>query len=426
MNAPETPPSRGAIEAFLASNDLGHQRIPLPHGLATPGEDRSDTAAVVFPPDLLGQSVLDVGCSLAFFCHEAKRRGAGRVVGLEIDAERLRQARALASFAGHKIDLRAFDVEDDDLDERFDHVLLLDVLQHARDPLAVLAKATRWTTQRLVLELPGFLDPGMKGYLQRTFGWRRRHLRWLEPLPLIGVGWGGGVNRDREQTFVFTPGAVKRLLLEQRRVFARLEIHPSPKRGRFLAIAHRRRIEHLVIVAGVTGAGKSRLCERLVAAAEAPLRARLGLDPQAAWRWVDGHAIGTLNEPEIAHLVLHYDLLRPRRGGARTYRRDEALDLLACAAHASVLTLTPPSALLVERLDARCRALGSGPRVDDAREALTLYRRPEALRGLYQEWADFCRSQQLPQRFIDSSDDRYADRDREDVFRSLTVSSTST
>lgn len=405
--------SREAIVAFLESNDLGYQRVALPHGLATPGEDRSETARLVLPESLAGKSVLDVGSFLGFFCHEAKRRGAERVVGVEVDEERVRQARAIAAFAGLDIEFRHFDVEAGDSTEAFDVVLLLNVIHHMRDPLAVLGKVSRWARERVVLEVPGFLDPGMKGYLKRSFGWRRRHLRTLEPLPLVGVGRGGAIDWDREQSFVFTPAALENILLEQGKLFARLDVTASPKRGRFLATAHRRRIGELVVVAGVTGVGKSRLCTRLTEHVDRETSARLGVDPAVAWRRVDAQELRSLGTPAVDRLIFHYDILRPRRGGARTYARDEALDVLRCAERVSVLTLTAPLATLVGRVEERIHRLGSGPFVEDARGALALYRRPGEVRRLYEQWIAFLDASGLGTRFVDCSGDDYESVDPE-------------
>ena len=124
--------SREDIVRYLETARLSYQRIELPYGLATPGPDRRRTADVVFPAELGGQSVLDVGCFLGYFCHEAKRRGAGEVVGLDSNPERLGHARRLADMAGHDIAFRACDVETDELPGRFDIVVALNLLHHLR------------------------------------------------------------------------------------------------------------------------------------------------------------------------------------------------------------------------------------------------------------------------------------------------------
>jgi SAM-dependent methyltransferase len=273
-------PDRETIVQYLAANDLHYQRIELPFGLATPGPDRSETAQQIFPADLGGLSVLDVGCYLGYFCHEARRRNAGRVVGVDVDETRLAHARALARFAGYDITFRRLDIEEEDLDGTFDIVLLLNVIHHARRPMDLLAKVARSTARQLVLEVPSVSDGPMRQYLRRHFRLRRRQVARLERLPVIGVGRDGALDGRSEQSFFFTPEAIRSVLLEHRRLFARVDVLPTARRGRFVAVAHRRRIGELVILAGPSGAGKTHLGARVLSGADPVLARRLGLTRQ--------------------------------------------------------------------------------------------------------------------------------------------------
>src|ERR1051326_1150938 len=45
------------------------------------------------PRDLSGMSVLDIGCNAGFYSIEMKRRGAERVLGVDVDDRYLAQAR---------------------------------------------------------------------------------------------------------------------------------------------------------------------------------------------------------------------------------------------------------------------------------------------------------------------------------------------
>jgi tRNA (mo5U34)-methyltransferase len=91
------------------------------------------------PQDLSGRSVLDVGCNAGFFSLEMKRRGAARVVAVDLDPRYLAQARLAAEVSGLAIDLRELSVYDvAALGERFDVVLFMGVLYHLRHPLLAL------------------------------------------------------------------------------------------------------------------------------------------------------------------------------------------------------------------------------------------------------------------------------------------------
>src|SRR5689334_20425405 len=56
------------------------------------------------PEDLTGASVLDIGCNGGFYSIALKKRGAQRVVGVDIDDRYLNQARFAASVLGLEIE----------------------------------------------------------------------------------------------------------------------------------------------------------------------------------------------------------------------------------------------------------------------------------------------------------------------------------
>lgn len=106
-------------------------------------------------PDLLGKSVLDIGCNAGFFSVECKRLGAARVVGVDTNQgtahDFLAQARLAADELGLQIEYR----EQDFLeltDGPFDVVLFLGVLYHLEDPIRALEKVARLTRGQVVVE----------------------------------------------------------------------------------------------------------------------------------------------------------------------------------------------------------------------------------------------------------------------------------
>jgi tRNA (mo5U34)-methyltransferase len=95
--------------------------------------------ADAIPRDLRGATVLDIGCNGGFFSLEMKRRGADRVLGIDIDDVYLSQARFAADVAELDVEFRRLSVYDvGALRERFDIVLFIGVLYHLRHPLLAL------------------------------------------------------------------------------------------------------------------------------------------------------------------------------------------------------------------------------------------------------------------------------------------------
>jgi tRNA (mo5U34)-methyltransferase len=93
----------------------------------------------VIPRDLRGKSVLDIGCNSGFFSLEMKKRGADRVMGVDIMPHLLAQSR----FASHWFELPlelhecgAYEVRS--LGSDFDIVVFIGVLYHLKHPLYAL------------------------------------------------------------------------------------------------------------------------------------------------------------------------------------------------------------------------------------------------------------------------------------------------
>ncbi|MBD0326401.1 MAG: methyltransferase domain-containing protein [Pyrinomonadaceae bacterium] len=106
------------------------------------------------------ESILDVGCGLAQFTRAMARSSGARVLGIEREAEQLKEARRQAKASGeeHLIELRQGDALALPLDDKewgtFDVAHTRFVLEHVSDPLAVVRQMVRAVRSggRVVLE----------------------------------------------------------------------------------------------------------------------------------------------------------------------------------------------------------------------------------------------------------------------------------
>ena len=106
-----------------------------------------------FPEDLAGASVLDIGCNGGFYSIELKRRGAGRVVGVDVDDRYLNQARFAAKTLNMDIEFVKSSVYHvDEIPGKFDYVLFLGVFYHLRYPLLALDKIVKKVGGKLVFQ----------------------------------------------------------------------------------------------------------------------------------------------------------------------------------------------------------------------------------------------------------------------------------
>ena len=142
-----------------------YHTIDLGSGVVTKGVDDTPArlALLRLPPDLSGQSVLDIGAWDGFFSFEAERRHARRVLATDHYAWHGQGWGTGKGKAGFELARRVLNsrVEDCDIDvldlsvERvgtFDLVLFLGVLYHLPNPLVALERVSAVTSRCLVLE----------------------------------------------------------------------------------------------------------------------------------------------------------------------------------------------------------------------------------------------------------------------------------
>ena len=219
--------SKEEIERILKDHTFEYQRVALPYGLVTPGEDRSDTLSLVYPESLAGKSVLDIGSANGFFCFEAEARGARRVVGVEVKEKRHEAALVIKDILGSQVEFILRDLMESPLDERFDYVLLLNVIHHLKEPFRALRFFAQMTVERMVVEFPTFADKKFRSGVGIRIPWL------YDRLPLVGVSSRKDAYID--QTFVFTKGAIERVLLDHDPLFKRIQFQHSPMQGRLIA-----------------------------------------------------------------------------------------------------------------------------------------------------------------------------------------------
>ncbi len=133
--------------------DLGGVRTAPNHFLGDFPNVKWKHISPAIPNDLNGATVLDIGCNGGFYCLEMKKRGAGRVLGVDVDDRYLDQARFAASIMSMDIEFRKLSVYDvDQIAGQFDYVLFMGVFYHLRYPLFALDKVIKKVSGKLVFQ----------------------------------------------------------------------------------------------------------------------------------------------------------------------------------------------------------------------------------------------------------------------------------
>lgn len=157
--------TRDEIFAGLKVLEPWFHRIDLGDGIFTktesvmgePVDHPRETWELVqqcLPADLRGKSVLDVGCNGGFYSVEVKRRGAGRVLGVDGQRQHVRQALFVRKVLGLELEFRRLSVYDlrPGTIGRFDITLALGLVYHLKHLVFALERLYEVTNELLIIE----------------------------------------------------------------------------------------------------------------------------------------------------------------------------------------------------------------------------------------------------------------------------------
>jgi len=368
-----------------------YQQFNLPGGQTASGRfDRTETCDLVFPRDMTGKTVLDVGTREGMFCFEALKRGARRAVGLEIFAEFVSRARKLAEILDLPAEFQQVDVDKQCPTEAFDDVLCLNLLHHVRDPFLLLERLIDLTRERLILEVAGMGSHEQKKL--KLNWWRRLLFRGLRGLPVVFVN-PNSLRRNR-QKFYLSVDAVHCLLTEHRLVFSKVEVIPSPFKDRHILIAHKRRINHLIVVAGATSAGKTTLIDNLSRGQAPDVIDHLGIKDIKAWETLDTYDIAKDDRTELPYVIMHYDFLSRLKWNFEHSQMIEFLDIVRSAQNVTFLTIWTDPAQLREQFEENeirehVRQHGTETKNKKTLRLREDYKDPQTIINYYKSWFEF-------------------------------------
>lgn len=380
--------SQEQVRQFLQRENLSYQNIEMPYGMSTGGDDRSTTCRKIFPDDLTGKTVLDVGCKFGYFCIEAMRRGAKKVVGIDFDSENIRKARMIADCLGLPITYELFDIETDYIQEKYDYVLCLNVLHHLKDPIAVLDRLIGATKENLILEVASMDRRDRKRLKISLFT-----SMLLKHLPILFISGDSISSQFKDHKFFITQSAIRRLLMNHRKVFAGVSIVPSEFKDRFIAIAVKRRIGKLLVVAGPIACGKTTLISKLQNNELPEVAEILAIGDFSSWKAINARRFDELADPVIDKLILYYNIKRPFFKNTKIYDRDVFFDILQNSSEVSFLTLWTPPDVLIEQLDKKRFELKSRDEqlsYKNYEKLRKAYQDSGRIRNIYSEWIEFC------------------------------------
>ena len=250
------------------------------------------------PEALSGESVLDVGCNAGFYAVELKRRGAGRVLGVDSQRNLVRQALFARDVLGLDIEYRRLSVYDLDPREtgQFDITLALGLIYHCKHLVLALERLYAVTRGLLVLETAIYPPDKSPGSFTHHAGGQRPV---LHPLAYVE---NPGESKEAIYNW-FLPGVEALVALLRNVGFDEVEVFPATEDDRAVLACRKREpypdsrsIAYLAAALSLEEGPAS-------AAPGEVLRFRVRAENTGLARWLRGDDTGA--EKGSVHLVAH-------------------------------------------------------------------------------------------------------------------------
>jgi 2-polyprenyl-3-methyl-5-hydroxy-6-metoxy-1,4-benzoquinol methylase len=232
-------PDKSQVEAIAQSPKCRYQSVRLPYGIITSPkqyhhlpENRETVLKKLLPETLVGASILDVGSAMGALLFLAERLGAERLVGVELDKSRYEASIMLSDLLQSRASFVCQDFLKLDETEKYDHIFILNVIHHISDFYSFIQKAANLTLKTLTLEFPTLADKKFASFHKLS----QSELAALNHLPLIGVS----SNRGAGQTFVYSPQAMKHLVMSEIGGFDKCETRQSAIQERVVMVFSRK------------------------------------------------------------------------------------------------------------------------------------------------------------------------------------------
>jgi tRNA (mo5U34)-methyltransferase len=225
--APNLPDAQAARDLVVNADFVWHQRFELVPGVDTPGDNDIvgllDSARL--SADLSGKSAIDLGTTNGGAAFELERRGAERIVAVDVKPPEHYGFAALRDFLGSKVEWVQASIYEvgSVLGEQFDLVLCFGVLYHLRHPLLALDNVRALLGGEALIET-AVLDAGMPELIGRPVArffrgdeFHADSSNWFAPTVAGLLDWCSSCGLDPELVAALPAPAPERAILRARR-----------------------------------------------------------------------------------------------------------------------------------------------------------------------------------------------------------------
>ncbi len=169
-----------------------YQKIELSNGLVTPGTvNCKERLCLLEGAEICEKKVLDIGCNSGYYCLWAKKQGAAKTVGVDINEHRIEQARALAEIEGLEIEYYVKPIQEIAELGKFDTVFCFAVLTEIADLIGALEALTTVIGHKAFVEM-ALAKPVV--YVSRSLFWlksfyKKKYSRGILEIRPSKHGW---------------------------------------------------------------------------------------------------------------------------------------------------------------------------------------------------------------------------------------------
>lgn len=204
-------------------NQIKYQDLNFGENTSRIGRKRNESIMSCLHSIEYGDSALDVGSAMGATIFSIDSVTNGKVTGFEPMRDRYNASKNFCSYLSSDVRIINDYVNDETLDETYDHIVCLNVMHHVQDFVSFLKKLCNSANKSLIIELPDIQDKVFSDNLGKYYFFSNRKI------PLIGVG-----NKESDQTFVYNPSAIIRLIKMLSKKKFLYHLYDSPLDSRYI------------------------------------------------------------------------------------------------------------------------------------------------------------------------------------------------
>ncbi len=225
-------PDKNKVLDLIIKKEMHYQSVTLPYNKKSSTKEfkhipsnRDDSFKPLAKQDLRNKSILDIGSAIGNYLFKSERYGAIKLYGVEKNKDRYLASKLVSKILNSNAKFINSNFDKSLFNEKFDYVLCLNIIHHIENYEKFLSDAANLTKKMLILEFPTFLDPKYLSYKKIS----KKEAIKMNDLSIVGKS-----SQEIDQTYVYSPGFIKKYFMENNFNFKINYTFSSPIEGRII------------------------------------------------------------------------------------------------------------------------------------------------------------------------------------------------